>query len=135
MLHLKSVYLLKNQLIPMDSLLTDTFIGYNFSVSENQQMVGQMAKDFAEKHIRPHVMEWDEEQHFPIELFKKLGELGIDISRYNLAIAKTGYLPFLTASAELSTGYSNNSRDAYFQQFAAVSLPAASRPGRWSVDG
>lgn len=61
----------------MDSLLTETFAGYDFSVSENQQMVGQMAKDFAEKHIRPHVMEWDEEQHFPIELFKKLGELGM----------------------------------------------------------
>src|ERR1700743_2394940 len=61
----------------MDSLLTETFAGYDFSVSENQQMVGQMAKDFAEKHIRPYVMEWDEEQHFPIELFKKLGELGM----------------------------------------------------------
>ncbi|WP_368045662.1 acyl-CoA dehydrogenase [Mucilaginibacter sp. BT774] len=49
----------------------------DFSVSENQQMVGQMAKDFAEKHIRPHVMEWDEEQRFPRELFNKLGELGM----------------------------------------------------------
>jgi alkylation response protein AidB-like acyl-CoA dehydrogenase len=61
----------------MDNLLTDTSTGYDFSVSENQQMVGQMAKDFAEKHIKPHVMEWDEAQHFPAELFKKLGELGM----------------------------------------------------------
>ncbi|MDB5151927.1 MAG: acyl-CoA dehydrogenase [Mucilaginibacter sp.] len=61
----------------MDNLLTDAFAGYDFSMSENQQMVGQMAKDFAEKHIRPHVMEWDEVQHFPVELFKKLGELGM----------------------------------------------------------
>jgi alkylation response protein AidB-like acyl-CoA dehydrogenase len=60
----------------MDSTYnTDT--GIDFSVSENQQMVGQMAKDFAEKHIRPHVMEWDEEQHFPRELFNQLGELGM----------------------------------------------------------
>ena len=60
----------------MDSTYkTDT--GIDFSVSENQHMVGQMAKDFAEKHIRPHVMEWDEEQHFPRELFNKLGELGM----------------------------------------------------------
>ncbi|HEY9004188.1 MAG TPA: acyl-CoA dehydrogenase [Mucilaginibacter sp.] len=51
--------------------------GFDFSVSENQQMVGQMAKDFAEKHIKPHVMEWDEEQHFPRELFNQLGELGM----------------------------------------------------------
>jgi len=60
----------------MDSTYnTDT--GIDFSVSENQQMVGQMAKDFAEKHIKPHVMEWDEDQHFPRELFNKLGELGM----------------------------------------------------------
>jgi alkylation response protein AidB-like acyl-CoA dehydrogenase len=61
----------------MDNLLADAFTGYDFSVSENQKMVGQMAKDFAEKHIKPHVMEWDEVQHFPAELFKKLGELGM----------------------------------------------------------
>src|SRR3569623_2130259 len=60
----------------MDSTYkTDT--GFDFSVSENQQMVGQMAKDFAEKHIKPHVKEWDEEQHFTRELFNKLGELGM----------------------------------------------------------
>lgn len=51
--------------------------GFDFSVSENQLMVGQMAKDFAEKHIKPHVMEWDEQQHFPRELFNQLGELGM----------------------------------------------------------
>src|SRR6195952_1772511 len=61
----------------MDNLMTDNTTGFDFSVSENQQMVGQMAKDFAEKHIKPHVMEWDEAQHFPAELFKKLGELGM----------------------------------------------------------
>jgi alkylation response protein AidB-like acyl-CoA dehydrogenase len=61
----------------MDNLLMDAFTGYDFSVSENQQMVGQMAKDFAEKHIKPYVMEWDEAQHFPEELFKKLGVLGM----------------------------------------------------------
>jgi alkylation response protein AidB-like acyl-CoA dehydrogenase len=51
--------------------------GYDFSMSENQRMVAQMVKDFAEKHIRPHVMEWDEAQTFPVELFKQLGELGL----------------------------------------------------------
>src|SRR6201985_1117177 len=61
----------------MDSLLADVPAGYDFSTSDNQKMIGQMAKDFAEKHIRPHVMEWDETQHFPIDLFKKLGELGM----------------------------------------------------------
>ncbi len=62
----------------MDSSFTDTSSsGYNFAPDENQQMIGQMTRDFAEKHIRPHVMEWDEAQHFPVELFKKLGELGM----------------------------------------------------------
>jgi alkylation response protein AidB-like acyl-CoA dehydrogenase len=51
--------------------------GFNFSVSENQQMVRGMVKDFAEKNIRPNVMEWDEAQIFPVEVFKKLGELGL----------------------------------------------------------
>jgi alkylation response protein AidB-like acyl-CoA dehydrogenase len=49
----------------------------NFSISENQQMIITMVRDFAEKHIRPHVMEWDEAQTFPVETFKKLGELGL----------------------------------------------------------
>ncbi|MDR3696384.1 acyl-CoA dehydrogenase [Mucilaginibacter sp.] len=61
----------------MDSLLTDIPAGYDFTINDHQKMIGQTAKDFAEKHIRPHVMEWDEAQHFPIELFKKLGELGM----------------------------------------------------------
>lgn len=51
--------------------------GFNFSSSENQEMVKNMVRDFAEKHIRPYVMEWDETQHFPMEVFKKLGELGL----------------------------------------------------------
>jgi alkylation response protein AidB-like acyl-CoA dehydrogenase len=61
----------------MDSLVAETPSAFNFSMSENQQMVAQMVKDFAEKNIRPNVMQWDEEQYFPIELFKKLGELGL----------------------------------------------------------
>lgn len=36
-----------------------------------------MVRDFAEKEIRPHFMEWDETQEFPVHVFKKLGELGL----------------------------------------------------------
>ena len=43
---------------------------------EMLEMVRQSAKDFAEKNIRPHVMEWDESQHFPVPLFKEMGALG-----------------------------------------------------------
>jgi alkylation response protein AidB-like acyl-CoA dehydrogenase len=49
----------------------------NFSISETENMVGQMAKDFAEKNIRPYVMEWDEAQKFPIDTMKAMGELGL----------------------------------------------------------
>ena len=49
----------------------------NFTESDNQKMVRDMARDFAEKEIRPHFMEWDESQEFPVPLFKKLGELGL----------------------------------------------------------
>lgn len=55
----------------------DNSVGYNFNISENQSMIREMVRDFAEKNIRPNVMEWDEAQHFPIEVFKKLGELGL----------------------------------------------------------
>lgn len=61
----------------MESLLTDSPAGFNLAIDDNQKMIGQMARDFAGKHIRPHVMEWDEAQHFPVELFKQLGELGM----------------------------------------------------------
>lgn len=49
----------------------------NFEQTENQQMIATMIKDFAEKEIRPNMMKWDETQEFPIEVFKKLGELGL----------------------------------------------------------
>lgn len=49
----------------------------NFDQSENQKMIAQMVRDFAEKEIRPNIMKWDESQEFPIPVFKKLGELGL----------------------------------------------------------
>lgn len=61
----------------MHATLSEDYAGINFSESDNQQMVTTMVRDFAEKHIRPHVMDWDEKQVFPIETFKKLGELGL----------------------------------------------------------
>lgn len=44
---------------------------------ENREMVRQMVREFAEKHIHPHVMEWDETQTFPLDTFKAMGQLGI----------------------------------------------------------
>ena len=48
----------------------------NFEYSEEQQLIAASAKDFAEQHIRPNIMKWDEAQTFPVELFKKAGEMG-----------------------------------------------------------
>ncbi|MFN0276590.1 MAG: acyl-CoA dehydrogenase family protein [Chitinophagales bacterium] len=47
------------------------------AIEGNIKLVTETARDFAEKHIRPFVMDWDESQHFPVEAFKKAGELGL----------------------------------------------------------
>ncbi|MES2004665.1 MAG: acyl-CoA dehydrogenase family protein [Bacteroidota bacterium] len=49
----------------------------NFQSAELTAQVAQSAKDFALQHIKPYVMEWDEAQTFPHELFKELGKLGM----------------------------------------------------------
>ncbi|MFA3781979.1 acyl-CoA dehydrogenase family protein [Melioribacteraceae bacterium 4301-Me] len=43
---------------------------------ENQIAIRNTIRDFAEKQIKPHVLKWDEEQKFPLEIMKQLGELG-----------------------------------------------------------
>lgn len=45
-------------------------------LTENLELIAESAKDFAEKNIRPYLMEWDETQEFPTELFKEMGHLG-----------------------------------------------------------
>ncbi|MGZ5255927.1 MAG: acyl-CoA dehydrogenase family protein [Flavitalea sp.] len=49
----------------------------NFEVSEITQQVAQTARDFAQQHIKPNVMTWDESQEFPLEVFKDMGKLGL----------------------------------------------------------
>ncbi len=48
-----------------------------FQETELTQQVAQTVRNFAEQHIRPNVMVWDEAQEFPLELFKELGKLGM----------------------------------------------------------
>lgn len=57
-------------------MITETKLTLGFDYSETQEHVATAAKKFAEQHIRPYVMEWDESQIFPVELFKKAGEMG-----------------------------------------------------------
>jgi alkylation response protein AidB-like acyl-CoA dehydrogenase len=49
----------------------------DFSLTEEQKQIKEMVRDFAEREIKPHVSKWDEEQHFPVDVFKRLGELGM----------------------------------------------------------
>jgi len=76
----------------------------NFNPSENQNMIAQMVRDFAEKEVRPYLMEWDEAQHFPIDTFKKMGELGLMGVLVPEAYggAGLGYEEYVTAIVELA---------------------------------
>ncbi|MBN8694072.1 MAG: acyl-CoA dehydrogenase family protein [Bacteroidetes bacterium] len=49
----------------------------SFMPNENQQMIADMIRKFGKEHIYPQMMEWDEAQTFPVDVFKKLGELGL----------------------------------------------------------
>jgi len=48
----------------------------DFAYTETQKMIAESVRDFAQQNIKPYVMEWDEAQLFPIDLFKKIGEMG-----------------------------------------------------------
>jgi len=49
----------------------------NFETSEITLHAAQTARDFAQQKIKPHIMEWDEKQEFPLDIFKALGQLGM----------------------------------------------------------
>lgn len=76
----------------------------NFQSNENLQMIADMARDFAEREIRPYVMEWDESQYFPKELFKKLGELGMTgvLVPEEYGGAGLGYFEYITVIQEIA---------------------------------
>ena len=75
-----------------------------FEVSENQRMIADMIKKFADENIRPKMMEWDEAQIFPIDVFKKLGELGLMGVLVPTEYGGSGfsYTEYVTAIVELS---------------------------------
>jgi len=76
----------------------------NFAQTENQQMIAEMIRSFGEKHIKPHMMEWDESQEFPVQLFKELGKLGLMgvLVPEEYGGAGFGYFEYVTAITELS---------------------------------
>ena len=68
------------------------------------EMIQNSARDFAEQYIRPHVMEWDEAQFFPVDLFRKMGEYGFMGVLIPEAYGGTGlgYQEYITIIGEIA---------------------------------
>lgn len=75
----------------------------NFSLTENQQMIAETVRKFAEEKIRPVMMKYDESQEFPLEIFKALGDLGLMgvLVPENYGGSGLGYYEYVTAITEL----------------------------------
>ncbi|HNE28262.1 MAG TPA: acyl-CoA dehydrogenase family protein [Saprospiraceae bacterium] len=72
--------------------------------TDNHQLIRESARDFAETHIRPYVMEWDEAQHFPVELFHAMGQhgfLGVLVP-HEYHGAGLGYQEYITVIEEIA---------------------------------
>jgi alkylation response protein AidB-like acyl-CoA dehydrogenase len=76
----------------------------DFVETENQRLVSQMVRDFGLREIKPKMMEWDEGQIFPIDLFRKMGVLGLMgvLVPEEYGGAGFGYLEYITAISEIS---------------------------------
>ena len=76
----------------------------DFEKNENQLMITQMVRDFAEKEIRPNIMKWDESQEFPVDLFKKMGGLGLMgvLVPNEYGGSGFGYFEYITVVEEIS---------------------------------
>ncbi len=76
----------------------------DFTFTEEQQHLRRSVREFAEGEIAPHVMEWDEASHFPVEIVPKLAEMGLlgVIFPENYGGAGLGYIEYALAIEELS---------------------------------
>ncbi len=74
-----------------------------FKQNENQVMIAEMIRKFGAEHIRPKLMEWDESQEFPVEVMKKLGDLGLlgVLVPPEYGGAGFGYFEYVTALTEI----------------------------------
>ena len=75
-----------------------------FGLTEEQEALRMMVRDFAAKEVLPHVSEWDEKSEFPAEVVKKMGALGLMgvIFPEELGGAGMGYVEYVLAVEELS---------------------------------
>src|SRR5499427_4979764 len=123
-----------------------------FSFSEELLEIKRIVREFAEKEIRPHVMEWDEKQIFPADVLKQLGQLGflgvLVPSEYGGA--GLGYTEYVTIVEELSrvdgsigisvaahnslcTGHIYNFGSEDQRQRFVVPLAKGEKIGAWSL--
>lgn len=77
---------------------------FDFNLNENQQLIAEMVRSFGAKEITPFRKEWDDQSHFPIEVFKKLGELGLMgvLVPTEYGGSGFGYFEYVTAILELA---------------------------------
>jgi alkylation response protein AidB-like acyl-CoA dehydrogenase len=76
----------------------------DFTFTDEQKQLRKSVREFAEGEIAPHVMEWDESQHFPTEILPKLGEMGLMgvIFPEEYGGAGLGYIEYATVIEELA---------------------------------
>lgn len=76
----------------------------DFKYTETQQQIAEMVRDFANKEIRPNMMEWDEKQIFPVDLFRKMGELGLMgvLVPQKYGGAELSYFEYITVVSEVA---------------------------------
>ena len=76
----------------------------DFQLNDEQEQLRRSVREFAEKEIRPHVMEWDEASQFPMDTVKELGRMGLlgTIFPTEYGGAGMGYIEYVIAIEELS---------------------------------
>ncbi|ACU58786.1 acyl-CoA dehydrogenase family protein [Chitinophaga pinensis] len=76
----------------------------NFEPTEMQQQITQVIRDFGKIHMQPYILEWDENQSFPVQLFKQLGELGLMgvLVPEKYGGSGLGYLEYVTVISEIA---------------------------------
>src|SRR3954462_5790703 len=76
----------------------------DFEYTQEQRQLRKTIRKFTEAEIKPHVMEWDETQEFPIGVFRQLGELGVLGAVFPEELGGSGYsyVDYLSVIAELA---------------------------------
>src|SRR5690606_41853242 len=104
-----------------------------FSTTENRQMIAQAVRDLVEREVCPNLMEWDESQHMPIELFKRhfgpAGMLGMLVPE-EYGAAGLGYHEYVDTIVEVarvcgSSGLSGVAHNSLRHRHSLYIRPAA----------